>query len=65
MENGAACIWASTSRKLFPPSLSHFNVEPECIIFMDVQTEKEVLWITEEALKCEGLAAVVAEVKSY
>jgi len=64
MENGAACIWASTSRKLFPASLSHFNVEPERIIFMDVQTEKEVLWITEEALKCEGLAAVVAEVNS-
>lgn len=64
MENGAACVWASTSRKLFPASLSLFNVEPERIIFIDVQTEKEVLWITEEALKCEGLAAVVAEVNS-
>jgi len=62
MENGAACVWASTSRRLFPASLSLFNVEPERIIFMDVQTEKDVLWITEEALKCEGLAAVVAEV---
>lgn len=64
MENGAACVWASTSRRLFPASLSLFNVEPERIIFMDVQTEKDVLWITEEALKCEGLAAVVAEVNN-
>lgn len=64
MENGAACVWASTSRHLFPASLSLFNVEPERIIFMDVESEKEVLWITEEALKCEGLAAVVAEVGS-
>ncbi|QPH38640.1 ImuA family protein [Pedobacter endophyticus] len=64
MENGAACVWASTSRGLFPASLSLFNVEPERIIFMDVQTEKDVLWITEEALKCEGLAAVVAEVNN-
>jgi len=64
MKNGAACVWASTSRHLFPASLSHFNVEPDRIIFMDVKTDKEVLWITEEALKCEGLAAVVAEVAS-
>lgn len=61
MQDGAACVWVSTARRLFPASLSLFNVEPERIIFMDVKTEKDVLWITEEALKCEGLAAVVAE----
>lgn len=64
MENGAACIWVSTSRRLFPASLSLFNVAPERIIFMDVENEKDVLWITEEALKCEGLAAVVAELNN-
>ncbi|WP_316819236.1 Error-prone repair protein ImuA [Pedobacter nyackensis] len=64
MQDGAACVWVSTSRKLFPASLSTFNVEPERIIFMDVKTEKDVLWITEEALKCEGLAAVVAELNN-
>jgi len=62
MQDGAACIWISTSRRLFPASLSAFNVEPERIIFMDVATEKDALWIMEEALRCEGLAAVVAEV---
>ncbi|WP_158799236.1 ImuA family protein [Pedobacter sp. L105] len=61
MEGGAACIWISTSRRLFPASLRTFNVAPERVIFIDVKTEKEVLWIMEEALKCEGLAAVVAE----
>ncbi|WP_221931223.1 ImuA family protein [Pedobacter westerhofensis] len=61
MEDGAACVWVSTSRRLFPASLSTFNVAPERIIFIDVNTEREALWITEEALKCEGLAAVVAE----
>lgn len=64
MQDGAACVWVSTSRRLFPASLSTFNVEPERIIFMDVRTEKDVLWITEEALKCEGLAAVVAELNN-
>lgn len=64
MQDGAACVWVSTSRRLFPASLSTFNVEPERVIFMDVKTEKDVLWITEEALKCEGLAAVVAELNN-
>lgn len=62
MKDGAACVWVSTSRKLFPVSLRLFNVDPERIIFMDVAKEKDVLWIMEEALKCDGLAAVVAEV---
>lgn len=61
MHDGAVCVWASTSRRLFPASLRAFNVNPERIIFMDVKTENEVLWIMEEALKCEGLVAVVAE----
>ena len=61
MEDGAACVWISTSRKLFPISLRSFNVDPERLIFMDVSREKDVLWIMEEALKCTGLAAVVAE----
>jgi protein ImuA len=62
MRDGAACVWISTKRRLFPASLCSFNVAPERIIFMDVHTEKEVLWVTEEALRCGGLAAVVAEV---
>jgi protein ImuA len=61
MEDGTACVWISTCRKLFPVSLKLFNVDPERIIFIDVAREKDVLWIMEEALKCEGLAAVVAE----
>jgi protein ImuA len=64
MEDGAACVWISTSRRLFPASLRAFNVEPERIIFMDVKTEKDVLWIMEEALKCKCLAAAVAEINS-
>lgn len=64
MQDGAACVWVSTSRRLFPASLSTFNVAPERIIFMDVKSEKDALWITEEALKCEGLAAVVAELNN-
>jgi protein ImuA len=62
MGDGAGCVWIGTRRRLFPTSLAAFGVEPDRIIFIDVKSEKEVLWIMEEALKCEGLAAVVAEV---
>ena len=40
-----------------------FDVEPDRVIFIDLQREKDVLWTTEEALKCEGLAAVIAEIR--
>ena len=60
---GGACLWVSTSRIFFPPSLTAFNVDADRIIFVDAKAEKDVLWIMEQALKCEGLAAVIAEVK--
>ena len=63
MQQGAACLWIGTSRTLFPPSLTAFGVAPDRIIFIDLKKEKDVLWATEEALKCEGLAAVIAEVQ--
>jgi protein ImuA len=63
MWQGGVCLWISTSRKLFPPSLARFNVEPDRIIFIDLKWDKDVLWVMEEALKCEGLAAVMAEVR--
>lgn len=62
MKNEGACLWISLSRKLFPAALAAFNVEPDRVIFVDLQRERDVLWATEEALKCKGLAAVIAEV---
>jgi protein ImuA len=63
MQQGGACIWISTSRNLFPPSLVTFNIMPHQMIFIDLTTEKDVLWTMEQALKCDGLAAVIAEVQ--
>jgi protein ImuA len=31
------------------------------MIFIDLKREKDILWAMEEALKCEGLAAVIGE----
>jgi protein ImuA len=63
MKQGGACLWIGVSRKLFPPSLMAFGVEPDRMIFVDLQREKDVLWAMEEALKREGLAAVIAELR--
>ena len=61
MENGSSCLWISRNRKLFPPSLETFGTDPQQIIFIDLYYTKEILWVMEEALKCEGLACVIAE----
>ena len=62
MKNTGSCVWISTTRTIFPPALKHFGIEPHNIIFIDLQRERDVLWATEEALKCEGLGAVVGEI---
>lgn len=61
MKKGGLCLWISTQRKIFPPSLINFGLSPDRIIFIDLQSERDVLWASEEALKCESLAAVVTE----
>jgi protein ImuA len=63
MLNCRTCLWISSSRSIFPPALKSFGIEPDKIIFIDLKSEKEILWVMEEALKCEGLAAVVGEVR--
>lgn len=60
-ESGSV-LWISSNRTLFPPALKQFQVDPERVIFVDLQRTKDILWATEEALKCEGLGAVIAEI---
>lgn len=63
MLKGGACLWIGTSRLVFPPALKTFGIDPDRIVFIDLNREKDILWVMEEALKCEGLAAVIAEMK--
>src|SRR6185369_804288 len=59
--NDGAVLWISSSRKLFPPALKNFAIDPEKFIFIDAREEKEVLWALDESLKCGALAGVVGE----
>ena len=63
MRDGGVCLWISSSRTLFPPALRSFGIEADKVIFVDLPKEKDILWAMEEALKCDGLAAVVGEMQ--
>lgn len=63
LSKGGACLWISYTRRIYPPALKLFGVEPDRVIFIDVPLQKDVLWVTEEALKCEGVASVICETK--
>ncbi len=61
MKNNGAALWITSCRMIFPPALKSFGIAPDKIIFIDLKKEKEILWVMEEALKCDSLAAVIAE----
>lgn len=58
-----SCLWVSTRCRIFPPALKAFGISPDQVIFIDARTSKDALWIIEEGLKCQTLAAVVGEVQ--
>jgi len=63
MQFNGATIWISASRTLFPAALKQFGIEPQQIVFADLKKEKDVLYATEEALKCNRLATVISEMR--
>ena len=58
-----ATVWISPEPLIFPPALCAYKMEPHQVIFIHPSNEKDLLWTTEEALKCGGLRAVIAETK--
>lgn len=62
MRSRGTVLWISSSQIIYPPGLPLFGVEPDRIIFINLEREQDRYWVMEEALKCESLVAVVAEV---
>jgi len=60
MQHNRVSAWISPSGTIFPTALHSFGIAPDKTIFIDVKREKEILWVMEEALKCNSLTAVVA-----
>lgn len=63
LRKGGVALWISASRRIFPPALKSFGIQPEQVIFLDLAKEKEFSWAVEEALKCTALTAVVGEMR--
>jgi protein ImuA len=63
MISGGTSLWISSNRKLFPPALGSFGIQPDRFIFVDLLKEKHVMWAMEEALKCSALIAVIGEIQ--
>jgi protein ImuA len=64
MKSGGATIWICKEPAIFPPALTSFGIDPEKVIFFYLRKQQEILWCIEEALKCKGIAAVVAELRN-
>ncbi|MDQ6763271.1 MAG: Error-prone repair protein ImuA [Bacteroidota bacterium] len=64
MQLEGTAIWISASRTLFPAAINKFGITPDKIIFIDLKKEKDVLYVTEEALKCTRITSVVSEIKN-
>lgn len=56
-------IWVSDSLIMFPPSFTSFGLSPHQIIFIHLPKQKDILYAAEEALRCEGLSAVIADIR--
>ena len=75
MRGGGAALWIGgggvsagagmsmgARRRVFPMALTNFGIEPDRVVFVELSRPRDMLWVMEEALKCEGLAAVVGEI---
>jgi len=56
-------IWIGRQKQLFPGGLRNFGIQPHQIIFINLVKQKDILWATEEALKCKSLSGVISELE--
>ena len=63
MAQGGVCVWIGRTRQLFAPAFAGFGVLPHQVIFISLLKDKDALWVMEEALKCNGLTAVICELR--
>lgn len=61
---GMVTLWITPSPQVFPPALVQYGLNPEQIIFINIHKQRDILWVMEEALKCDALFAVVSEISN-
>ena len=55
-------LWCLASRDLFAPALARAGLHPDRVIYAETWRDAEVLPVTEEGVRCPGLAGVVGEI---
>jgi protein ImuA len=63
MKKTGVGIWISAHALIFPPALTALGIEPDKMLFIQLQKPKDILQATEEVLKCEGVSVVISEIK--
>ena len=63
LKEGGLCLWIVPDQSIFATGLPVFGLPPDRIVFIRAPKPKDALWIIEEALKCEALTAVIAQIK--
>lgn len=52
-----------TSKPVFPHAFKNYGLDPEKVLFIQPPKQKDILFVLEEVLKCDGLTAMIADVK--
>lgn len=61
-KKGGIVAWV-TSSPVFPHALKMYGISPEHVIFIQPPRQKDLLFVVEEVLKCDGLTAVIADMR--
>jgi protein ImuA len=64
LPDNAIIIWISNAHQVYPAALSMFGIQPHKIIFVHPTNEKETNWCIEQALQCNSITAMVAEMSN-
>lgn len=61
LQHPGIIMYISHRNNIFPSAVNFLNITPQHIIFIHPENDKELLWITEESMKCNSVKAVIAE----
>jgi protein ImuA len=67
LERGGDLLWVETAfaaaetGRLYGPGLEGFGLSPARLLIVRVPRARDVLWVMEEAFRCRGIAATIAE----
>jgi len=65
LKQQGAIIWIGSSQVIFPTALKAFGIAPEKVIFINLRKDNDKLFVMEEALKCDSIAAVVGQINEF